>query len=120
MKNTVNIKTGIIGLFFVVAFLMIPNSSNAQATETAETVFIKVEVDGLSCPFCAYGLEKKIKKIETAKDIKIELEEGELTFNVKNSHQPTKDELTSIVKDAGFTPKEIHFSKIAFKEKTND
>jgi len=119
MKDTVNIKSGIIGLFFVFAILMIPNSSNAQTT-TTDITYVKIEVDGLSCPFCAYGLEKKIKKIETVKNIKIELEEGELTFNVKNSHKPTKDELTTIVKDAGFTARKIHFSKTAFKEKIDE
>ena len=62
-------------------------------------------------------MEKKLKKIEGAKDVFIELAEGEATLNVPKEQQPTKKELETIVKDAGFTPREIIFSDKPFKTK---
>jgi len=94
---------------------LITSTNTVVAQETAEKVYIKIEVDGLSCPFCAYGLEKKLKKVTGSKDVIIELTEGEATLNVPKDQQPAKEELETIVKDAGFTPREISFSDKPFK-----
>jgi len=37
-------------------------------------VTVKIRVDGPACPFCAYGLEKKLKRVEGVKDLEIDLE----------------------------------------------
>jgi mercuric ion binding protein len=113
------IKTGIIVLVTLFAFLT-TTSVNAQNNTNAEKTYIKIEVDGLSCPFCAYGLEKKLKKVAGSENVLIELTEGEATMNVPKDQQPTKEELQKIVKDAGFTPKEIIFSKTPFKTKKDE
>ena len=99
---------------------LIATTNNVVAQETTEKVYIKIEVDGLSCPFCAYGLEKKLKKVTGSKDIIIELTAGEATLNVPKDEQPTKEELETIVKDAGFTPREITFSDNPFKTKEGE
>ncbi len=36
----------------------------------------KVYVDGLSCPFCAYGIEKKFSKVKGVEKIDIDLKTG--------------------------------------------
>lgn len=41
-------------------------------------------------------------------------------MNVPKDQQPTEEELQKIVKDAGFTPKEITFSKTPFKTKKDE
>jgi len=93
---------------------------NAQTKSETDKTYIKIEVDGLSCPFCAYGLEKKLKNIDGSKDVSIQLEEGEVTMSVPLVKKPTEEELRKIVKDAGFTPKEISFSKTPFKTKKDE
>jgi len=48
-----------------------------------------MRVDGLACPYCAYGIEKKLKKIEgvqTAQGVKL-----------------TEPQMIELFKDAGFT-----------------
>ena len=50
----------------------------------------------------------------------IQLEEGEATMSVLKDQQPTEEELQKIVKDAGFTPKEITFSTTPFKIKNDE
>ncbi|MDP2060901.1 MAG: heavy-metal-associated domain-containing protein [Flavobacteriaceae bacterium] len=77
--------------------------------------YVKLEVDGLTCPFCIYGLEKRLKEIPKIADIYIDLDGGFATFNVPSDAQPTEDEVRKLVKKAGFTAKKIVFSKEPFK-----
>ena len=51
-------KTIIISIF---SFLML-GSSLAFAQKSMDD--LQVQVDGLGCPFCAYGLEKKFKEFK--------------------------------------------------------
>jgi len=32
---------------------------------------VRVQVDGLSCPFCAYGLEKKLRRVDNVAELEI-------------------------------------------------
>jgi len=86
------------------------------AQDNNSRTFIQIRVDGLSCPFCAYGLEKKIKKVEGAANIEIDLEEGIVSLDVPSNKKPTEKSLKKVVTDAGFTPREIRFSETPFKK----
>ncbi len=93
----------------------------ARAQEaTAERTYIQIRVNGLSCPFCAYGLEKKLKKIAGQKNLHIQLEEGLVTLDVPADKKPAKETIQKIVTDAGFTAKEVNFSDIPFKHEDED
>jgi copper chaperone CopZ len=117
MKTT--IKSVVISIsMLIMALFATTNTINAQ--DTTDTVYIKIMVDGLSCPFCAYGLEKKLKQVEGSKDVFIELVEGEATMSVPKGKEPSREELETIVKDAGFTPREITFSDKPFKTKEDE
>jgi copper chaperone CopZ len=113
------LKTGVITLLTLATFLIATNA-NAQSKNEIEKTYVKINVDGLSCPFCAYGLEKKLKKIKTVSDIEIHLEEGIAVFSVSKNQKPTKDTLKKIVTDAGFTPSGIIFSENVFKLKDDE
>lgn len=82
----------------------------------AQTKQVNVKVDGLSCPFCAYGLEKKIKKIDGIENLKIDVEKGMMTFTVAKEKTVSEDEIKKKVKDAGFTPREITYTEIPEKK----
>jgi len=97
-------------------FLLSLSIINAQTNEQ-DLTYVKVEVKGLACPFCAYGLEKKIKKIKGVESIKIDIEEGLVYLTMLTSQKPTKKTLEKIVTDAGFTPNNITFSEKPFKVK---
>ncbi|ODS31751.1 MAG: hypothetical protein SCARUB_03148 [Candidatus Scalindua rubra] len=38
---------------------------------SGEAAKVQVKLDGLVCTFCAYNLEKKLKRIEAVEDLKI-------------------------------------------------
>ncbi len=66
----------------------------------------EVQVDGLACPFCAYGLEKKLKKIPGVANVQIELDTGRASFDV-SSGVLLPGPIQDAVRDAGFTPRDI-------------
>ncbi len=73
----------------------------------AQITTVTVRVDGLSCPFCAYGLEKKIKAVPGTKDPVINVEEGIVTLIPTGNASIDFDGLREAVRKAGFTPREI-------------
>lgn len=74
-------------------------------TANAEIKTIAVSVDGLACPFCAYGIEKKIKRLKGVKEIKILLNAGTVILKCTENKSPAFADVRSAVKDAGFTPR---------------
>jgi copper chaperone CopZ len=102
-------------LLFVFSFQR-TKASNTQIVRVENKTYIKIWVDGMACPFCAYGLEKKIKKIENSNDFFVEINEGYISFSVNSDKIPSEEELKIIVKEAGFTARKIEFSNSAFKE----
>jgi len=109
-------KTTMTSIAFIMFILVAFTTTNrVEAQENTDTVYIKIMVDGLSCPFCAYGMVKKLKQIAGSKDVFIKLTEGEATMSVPAGKEPSTEEMEAIVKDAGFSAKEIIFSDKPFK-----
>ena len=70
----------------------------------AQTDKYEIQVDGLGCPFCAYGLEKKFKDFKGIKKIKIDIESGNFSF-VRSAEKPLGiEEIRAKVREAGYTP----------------
>ncbi|MCH8033024.1 MAG: heavy-metal-associated domain-containing protein [Bacteroidetes bacterium] len=88
----------------LIIFLLGISSTLAQSSE------VKVRVDGLSCPFCAYGLEKKLNELDGVESINIDFEEGLVVLQVTDSENISEEEIRTKIEKAGFTPREIVFS----------
>jgi len=65
----------------------------------------QIQVDGLGCPFCAYGLEKKFKEFKGLKKISIDIETGNFEFDYPNEKKLTMESVILQVQKAGYTPK---------------
>jgi len=63
-----------------------------------------VQVDGLGCPFCAYGLEKKFKEFKGIKNVKIDIETGDFSFTYPAEKALTLIDVEKQVEKAGYTP----------------
>lgn len=76
---------------------------------------LTLKVDGLACPFCAYGVEKKLKKVEGVEKLKIDIDAGKVTVDVKpdarlaaaSDKQGLVDRVKKAVIEGGFTPREL-------------
>ena len=85
----------------LMATLVVPAFAQDSSTQ------ITIQVDGLTCPFCAYGLEKKLKKLEGAEKVRIDIDQGVAEVTVTEGKTIQEGDLKKAVLDAGFTPKEI-------------
>ncbi len=93
MKTVALLLTGVILLW----------SSMALAAGTQ----YDLRVDGLSCPFCAYGIEKKLKKTKGVDSVEIDLERGVVVVKAGEDVKLTEPQFKQLVKDAGFTLRSI-------------
>ncbi len=74
---------------------------------SAEPAKVQVKLDGLVCTFCAYSLEKKLKRVEAVEDLKILVNAGLAELTIKEGKSIDIDGIKKAVKDGGFTPREI-------------
>ena len=69
---------------------------------------IHVQVDGLACPFCAYGLEKKLKPLPGVTAVRIDYQAGWVELTLGDGATLEKATIRRAVRAAGFTPRAIH------------
>ncbi len=91
-----------IKLGMILTTLMLSTFSLLHAKEK-----IIVRVDGLSCAFCAYGLEKNLKELEGVEKVEINLNDGTASLIFQEGKTVTDETIKKTVKDSGFTPREI-------------
>ncbi len=84
----------------VVIAMMTVMGANAQKTMDK----YMVQVDGLGCPFCAYGLEKKFKEFKGIKEVKIDIETGDFSFSYPSEKALSLESVEKQVEKAGYTP----------------
>ena len=63
----------------------------------------QMRVDGLACPYCAYGIEKKLNKIDGVEKIDVDLNKGLVVVDVAEGVTLSEEQMTQLFKDAGFT-----------------
>lgn len=68
---------------------------------------ISVRVDGLSCAYCAYSLEKNLKELKGVEKVEINLKEGIALLTLKDGETIEDETIKQRVKDSGFTPRDI-------------
>jgi cation transport ATPase len=105
---------GIVMLTMMLIFSFSGLKLNAQGKGDKKE-YLKLEVNGLACPFCAYGLEKKLRNdIKSLENLDINIEKGFVTFGFLKQNKPSKEKLKEIVSDAGFQADTVYFSPKPF------
>ena len=85
----------------------------------AQIESITLKVDGLSCPFCAYGLSKELKKVAGVKDTKIFVDAGRVELVVEQGKPVDIEKLPKAVRSGGFTAREIRITAVGRVEEWN-
>jgi mercuric ion binding protein len=91
----------IITIIFIITTLIASGLSFAAGTR------YELRVDGLACPFCAYGIEKKFTRTEGVESVDIDLKNGLVIVNTFEGTKFSEDELKTIIDDTGFTMKSM-------------
>lgn len=84
-----------------------PGRVTSPAAIAAGPERITVTVTGLSCPFCAYGLEKRLRRIEGLDSLSIEFQTGSVILTVRDGSKASDGRIRQLVKDGGFVATRI-------------
>ncbi len=68
---------------------------------------VEIQVDGLACPFCAFGIEKNLKKVPGVASVRSDIKDGKAIVELKPGTAPDPVAFAKAVNRAGFTPKGI-------------
>ncbi len=63
----------------------------------------KLYVDGLACPFCAYGVEKKVGGLDGVERVDIDIDEGLVTVTMAEGSTLDAATARRAIDEAGFT-----------------
>ncbi len=96
----------ILRLLLITGLLTFAPIASVSAQE-ANAQSATLRVDGLSCPFCAYGLEKHLKQLAGVEGVDIDMKSGKAIVHLKTNAQVNDTALKEAVKKAGFTARGI-------------
>ncbi len=87
---------------FVALIIMGLYSTTAFASEQ-----YLVKIDGMNCPFCAYGVEKQVRKMEGVEFVAVDLGAGTVAIEMKDGSVLPEKAIEQAIKNAGFSFRSI-------------
>ena len=63
---------------------------------------VEIDLSGLTCSFCVYGLKKNLERHAEVEKADISLKQNKTRIHLKQGATVTEEELKEIIKDAGF------------------
>lgn len=63
----------------------------------------RLYVDGLACPFCAYGVEKKLSRVEGVETLTLDIDAGHVTVTMAPGRALDEAVARQAISEAGFT-----------------
>ena len=77
-------------------WIWVPSVSRSELLEAELTIA------GMTCAFCAFGIEKKLRGVEGVRDVTVLLDEGQIRLVLSPANAATPRGIQAAVKDAGF------------------
>lgn len=87
---------------FVVVLLLGTLPAVPLAADEDKPVYT-LQVDGLACPFCAYGIEKQIQRIDGVESVTTDIGSGAVVITMTPGMTLEEAEAKRAVEAAGFT-----------------
>jgi len=110
LKNWLKRAAPVAGMRLLVlcaaVFLLLAASAARAAADACRGQAV-VTVNGMACPFCAYGLRKELLTLPGVKDVQVDLNKSQATVAVRDGSEVKDAEIRQAVKEAGFTPGSI-------------
>ena len=89
------------------AFLLVVILALPTALWGAEREVLVIQVTGMTCPFCVYGVEKSLSKLPGVEKVEVSLEGKKVRVVMKSDHTADEMRIRKAIRDAGFTPGKI-------------
>ena len=77
----------------------------------ADSHVYKLYVDGLACPFCAYGVEKKVGGLDGVETVEIDIENGLVAVTLAAGAALDEATAKRAVDESGFTLRKFEAPK---------
>lgn len=87
----------------LIGFLLPP----APATAAEGQAVYTLQADGLACPFCAYGIEKQLTRIDGVESVETDVISGAVVITMEPGATLTEADAIRAVEAAGFTMREF-------------
>lgn len=78
----------------------------------AQVVRATVDVEGMACPFCAYGVEKRLRRVAGVGSVAVEMKEGRAAVEAADGASIDLAALPEAVRKAGFTPGRLEIEAV--------
>ena len=88
----------IIAISIALALLLGLSAISARAEMRAAVL----RVNGMSCPFCTFGIEKKLRHVSGVNEVEVFLDEGRIRVMFSAENTATVRDIETAVDDAGF------------------
>lgn len=72
------------------------------ATLAADNQYV-LGVDGLACPFCAFGIEKRLNKVDGVTGVEVDIGDSVVRVTLQAGKTLTEEQARQAVDEAGFT-----------------
>ncbi len=83
----------------------------AATAALADSHVYKLYVDGLACPFCAYGVEKKVGGLNGVEKVDIDIDGGLVAVTLADGSTLDEAAARQAVDEAGFTLRKFEAPK---------
>lgn len=83
----------------LLVLLLTAFSVNAQEHDPTYAI----GVDGLACPFCAYGIEKQLHKLDGVDVVIIDIKLGQIIVQMLNGRTLERIQVEEAIEKAGFS-----------------
>lgn len=90
---------------WVTGFVLIGGAMDTMAQPAPQ---YEIAVDGLACPFCAYGIEKHLRRIDGVEKVETDVAAGKVELWVVDGVELSRSRMERAVSDAGFELKEFN------------
>lgn len=74
---------------------------------TAQAEVYSLYVDGLACPFCAYGIEKELTSLDGVEKVEVDINKGVVVVTAAEGARIPEASLRQAVDNAGFTLRKV-------------
>ena len=99
-------KHGLVTLAFVVGLVAaLPAATTAQAVPPGDS--LRLTVDGMVCSLCAYGVERRLGKVDQVVQVKVHLDSGLVVVLLEPGTAVSDSTLSEEVRRAGFALRDV-------------